>query len=186
MAPPLKERGIKMSSVIDQSDDSEFIPEPLARADAWYQRYLSVMGGAPQEEENIGKKFKAALDVALTPALKRSFDLAKRAMGRDQTPANRAPEVQLTDFPADSDLHDLLPGELAFPKYTYGVALKFILRRCEVERLRWEDLQISPDSKQVTVHIRKSKTDQAAKGTSRTLGCTCRTDPSDCPVEMIN
>ena len=62
MAPPLKERGIKMSSVIDQSDDSEFIPEPLARADAWYQRYLSVMGGAPQEEEDCTVEQLSALN----------------------------------------------------------------------------------------------------------------------------
>ena len=36
-----------MSSVIDQSDDSEFVPESLAKADGWYQRYLKIMGGPP-------------------------------------------------------------------------------------------------------------------------------------------
>ena len=58
----LKERGIKMSSVIDQSDDSEFIPESLAKADLWYQRYLNTMGGAPQEEEDCTVEQLSALN----------------------------------------------------------------------------------------------------------------------------
>ena len=58
----LKERGIKMSSVIDQSDDSEFIPESLAKADLWYQRYQNTMGGAPQEEEDCTVEQLSALN----------------------------------------------------------------------------------------------------------------------------
>ena len=59
---PLKERGIKMSSVIDQSDDSEFVPESLAKADGWYQRYLQIMGGPPQEEEDCTVEQLSALN----------------------------------------------------------------------------------------------------------------------------
>ena len=61
-AAPLKERGIKMSSVIDQSDDSEFVPESLAKADGWYQRYLRIMGGTPQEEEDCTVEQLSALN----------------------------------------------------------------------------------------------------------------------------
>ena len=62
-APPaLKERGIKMSSIIDQSDDSEFVPESLAKADGWYQRYLKIMGGPSQEEEDCTVEQLSALN----------------------------------------------------------------------------------------------------------------------------
>ena len=57
-----KERGIKMSSVIDQSDDSEFVPDSLATADRWYQKYTMVMGGAPQEEEDCTVEQLSALN----------------------------------------------------------------------------------------------------------------------------
>ena len=60
--PALKERGIKMSSIIDQSDDSEFVPESLAKADGWYQRYLKIMGGPPQEEEDCTVEQLSALN----------------------------------------------------------------------------------------------------------------------------
>ena len=139
-----------------------------------------------------GEQYLGALRIAhverdyiVTPALKRAFDLAKRALGRGKGKPDRAPEVQLADFPDDSQKHDLVPGELAFPKLTYGLALMFILRRAEAERLRWEDITLAPDGSQVTVFIRASKTDQAGKGVSRTLGCTCRSDPANCPVELV-
>eukprot|EP00439_Symbiodinium_sp_Y106_P014422 s8255_g2.t1 len=61
-APALKERGIKMSSVIDQSDDSEFVPESLPKADAWYQRYMQITGGSPQEEEDCTVEQLSALN----------------------------------------------------------------------------------------------------------------------------
>ena len=51
-----------MSAVIDQSDDSEFAPESLATADRWYQRYITVMGGAPQEEEDCTVEQLSALN----------------------------------------------------------------------------------------------------------------------------
>ena len=61
-AARLKERVIKMSSLIDQSDDSEFVLESLAKADAWYQRYLRIMGGTPQEEEDCTVEQLSALN----------------------------------------------------------------------------------------------------------------------------
>ena len=122
-------------------------------------------------------------DHQVTPALKRAFDLTKRALARDKAKANRAPEFQAGDFPFEAVTHDLVPNELAFPMLTYCLALAFMLRRCELEQLRWGDL--TWNDTQVTLLLRKSKTDQAAKGVRRTLGCTCRSAPATCPVELV-
>ena len=51
-----------MSSIIDQSDDSEFVLESLAKADGWYQRYLKIMGGPSQEEEDCTVEQLSALN----------------------------------------------------------------------------------------------------------------------------
>eukprot|EP00439_Symbiodinium_sp_Y106_P058953 s2183_g8.t1 len=103
---------------------------------------------------------------------------------RDKAKADRAPEFQMNDFPGDAHSYDLRPGEVAFPVFTYCVALAFILRRCELERTRWEDLTLDPKGRHLTLHIKKSKTDQEGKGVKRTLGCTCRTSKATCPVEL--
>ena len=123
-------------------------------------------------------------DHPVTPALKRAFDQTKRAILRDKAKADRAPEFQMNDFPGDAHSYDLRPGEVAFPVFTYCVALAFILRRCELERTRWEDLTLDPKGRHLTLHIKKSKTDQEGKGVKRTLGCTCRTSKATCPVEL--
>ena len=57
----LKEKGIKMSSIIDQSDDTEFTSESLATTDRWFQRYVMVMGAPPQEEEDCTVEQLSAL-----------------------------------------------------------------------------------------------------------------------------
>ena len=128
-----------------------------------------------------GEQYLGALRLArkerdhpVTPALKRAFDQTKRAILRDKAKADRAPEFQISDFPDDAHSYDLRRGEVAFPKFTCCVALAFILRRCELERTRWEDLTLDPKGRHRTLHIKKSKTDQEGKGVKRTLGCTCR------------
>ena len=138
-----------------------------------------------------GEQYLGALRLArkerdhpVTPALKRAFDQTKRAILRDKAKADRAPEFQISDFPDDAHSYDLRRGEVAFPKFTYCVALAFILRRCELERTRWEDLTLDPKGRHRTLHIKKSKTDQEGKGVKRTLGCTCRTSKATCPVEL--
>ena len=51
-----------MSAIIDQSDDSEFAPESLATADKWYQKYMTIMGGAPPEDEDCTVEQLSALN----------------------------------------------------------------------------------------------------------------------------
>eukprot|EP00439_Symbiodinium_sp_Y106_P074138 s629_g14.t1 len=79
------------------------------------------------------------LDYELRPALKSAYDQCKRDLARDQGPPERAPEVQLGDFPEQHPRHDLVAGQLAFPFLAYGAALVFMLRIDELFKLNWED-----------------------------------------------
>ena len=47
----VKERVLKMSSLLDQGEDSELIPATREQIDTWLSNYLSIMGSHPQEEE---------------------------------------------------------------------------------------------------------------------------------------
>ena len=122
-------------------------------------------------------------DHPVGPALKRTFELAKRALERNQGPSRKAPELQLVEFKSAGP--DWRPGKLVYPKLTYCLELAFMLRRCELERLSLDDLFVNQAKGTVTVHIRSAKKDQKAKGAKRTLGCTCTSRPSSqCPVEL--
>lgn len=46
------ERKLKMTQVIDQADDGEFVVQTEDVRAGWYQRYLTVIGGWPHEEED--------------------------------------------------------------------------------------------------------------------------------------
>jgi hypothetical protein len=120
-------------------------------------------------------------DHAVGPALKRTFELTKRALERNRGPSRRAPELQVADF--KSALPDWRPGKLVYPKLTYSLAVAFMLRRCELEKLSLDDIHVNQDKRRVTLHIRSAKMDQQAKGAKRTLGCTCSSMPSHCPFE---
>ena len=45
------ERVLKMSSLVDQADDSELLPPEKSMVDGWINNYIVIMGAAPQEEE---------------------------------------------------------------------------------------------------------------------------------------
>ena len=47
----VKERVLKMSSLIDQQDESELLPPNAADIDRWYQNYVVTMGAQPDEAE---------------------------------------------------------------------------------------------------------------------------------------
>jgi len=46
------ERKMKMTQILDQGDDGEFIVQGEDSRAAWYQQYLSTVGGCPREEED--------------------------------------------------------------------------------------------------------------------------------------
>ena len=48
---PVKDRVLKMANIMDQADDSELVPASKADIDMWVNRYISLMGSAPLEEE---------------------------------------------------------------------------------------------------------------------------------------
>ena len=97
-------------------------------------------------------------DHPVTPALKTAFDLTRRALIRDKGKANRAPEFQIEEFGDNKNEHNLADDALAFPALTYSLAVAFMLRRCELEKLKWEDVYLAPDGTQVTLHSRSQRT----------------------------
>ena len=57
----VKERVLKMSTLIDQQDESELLPPSTADVDRWYQNYVVTMGAQPDEAEEPTASQLAAL-----------------------------------------------------------------------------------------------------------------------------
>ena len=57
----VKEKVLKMSSLIDQSDDSELLPPTNAELNKWHQTYVAIMGSQPDEAEEPSPNQLAAL-----------------------------------------------------------------------------------------------------------------------------
>ena len=57
----VKERVLKMNSLIDQQDDSELLPPAAADVDRWFQNYVITMGAQPDETEEPTASQLAAL-----------------------------------------------------------------------------------------------------------------------------
>ena len=57
----VKEHVLKMASLVDQADESELMPASLDKVQEWSQRYVSVMGAGPEEEEEATDSQLAAL-----------------------------------------------------------------------------------------------------------------------------
>ena len=60
-APPLKEQVLKMSALVDQTDESELVPASRDQIDRWLGAYVAVMGSPPAEEEEPSESQLAAL-----------------------------------------------------------------------------------------------------------------------------
>jgi hypothetical protein len=58
----LKEKVLKMSTLLDQTDESELMPPDLQTVHSWSPRYLQIMGDHPMEEEEPTDAQMAALD----------------------------------------------------------------------------------------------------------------------------
>ena len=57
----IKEKILKMSALIDQSDDSELMPPTSMEVNSWLQNYHAVMGAMPDEAEEPSPNQLAAL-----------------------------------------------------------------------------------------------------------------------------
>ena len=107
--------------------------------------------------------------------LERQLFLCKKALKRHRGPEVRAREWQIEDISAETWETKLKSkGEYLRPAWMYGMAVLWMLRACEVTELRLGDVDLDWENKKVALAIRKSKTDQAAKGTKRTLACCGR------------
>ena len=59
--PVLKERVLKMSTILDQADESEVAPAARTDIDRWMSNYVSIMGAPPPEEEEPSEAQLSAL-----------------------------------------------------------------------------------------------------------------------------
>ena len=57
----VKEKVLKMATLIDQSDDSELVPPTTMEINTWLQNYHAVMGAMPEESEEPSPNQLAAL-----------------------------------------------------------------------------------------------------------------------------
>ena len=62
-AEPTKAKKIKMSSIIDQGDESEFTAAPATRIRLWFKNYVDLMKGQPTEEETPTNDQLSAMEV---------------------------------------------------------------------------------------------------------------------------
>ena len=118
--------------------------------------------------------------------LERQLYLCKRALKRHRGPEIRAKEVQIADLSQEAwDMKCLDKGAYTRPAWMYAMAVSWMLRACEATELRMGDLALDWETKTVALKIRKSKTDQAAKGTVRTLACCKRSEcTKECPFSL--
>ena len=59
--PNVKEKVLKMSSLIDQGDDSELLPPTATEINQWSKNYMALMGSFPDESEEPSSNQLAAL-----------------------------------------------------------------------------------------------------------------------------
>ena len=58
----VKERVLKMSSLVDQMDESELLPPEVEQVNRWHGKYILAMGALPEECEEPSSAQLAALD----------------------------------------------------------------------------------------------------------------------------
>ena len=112
---------------------------------------------------------------SLSEHLSRVFAQCKRSLKRDRGPENRAPEFRI-DKIEKAWLSWRCKGNQSIqrPVLAYVWAAHWMLREIELRECLIRDILLNENEKQVTLTIRKSKTDQSAAGTRRTLKCVCR------------
>ena len=74
--PGVKERVLKMASLVDQTDESELLPPTPHQVDSWLQAYINIMGAPPQEEEEPTGAQLAALNKKLEAGLSPYVDFS--------------------------------------------------------------------------------------------------------------
>eukprot|EP00438_Fugacium_kawagutii_P013979 Skav200730 [mRNA] locus=scaffold274:57547:58635:+ [translate_table: standard] len=119
-------------------------------------------------------------------SLERQLFLCKKALKRHRGPEIRAKELQVKNIPEETwEKRCEEKGNFVRPAWVYGLAVVWMLRAGEVADLKMGDVDVCFQSKLVVLSIRKSKTDQAAKGVKRTLKCCSREECERiCPFSL--
>ena len=108
----------------------------------------------------------------MPPWLTRTFNLCKKALGRDKGPTKKAVEAKLEDIGEDlwcQNGANFVGG--INPAVSYAWACVWMLREIEAGACRWEHVQAEEQSRHITLSIPVSKMDQSAMGVRRTLQC---------------
>ena len=119
-------------------------------------------------------------------AMEAHLTMCRRALRRDRGPETRAKEVKLQDTEEETWEMSILsrrnPQRVA---WSYAWAVVWMLRATEAANVLVHHVSLDRAGRKVTLHIPKSKTDQEAAGTDRTLGC-CGQNPCGrhCPVTL--
>ena len=118
--------------------------------------------------------------------MERQLFLCKKALKRHRGPEVRAKELQVKEI-SEETWEEKCNDKNAYvrPAWMYAIAVAWMLRACEATELWMSDVEINFEGKKVGLLIRKSKTDQAAKGVKRTLACNGRqTCTRECPFSL--
>ena len=114
----LKESVLKMSTIIDQCDDSELLPPDEVKLNQWIHAYISVMGAAPEEsEEPTGAQLAALHKRVLVNMSAPYTDFAIwTPFGRRMSKIHKARVY--TPLGDGSYLYKDLPGPASFQAWT--------------------------------------------------------------------
>ena len=114
----LKESVLKMSTIIDQCDDSELLPPDEVKLNQWIHAYISVMGAAPEEsEEPTGAQLAALHKRVLVNMSAPYTDFAIwTPFGRRMSKIHKARVY--TPLGNGSYLYKDLPGPASFQAWT--------------------------------------------------------------------
>ena len=118
--------------------------------------------------------------------LEANMTLCRRALRRDKGPECRAKEVKIQDISEDVwELYTLAARNPQRVAWSYAWATIWMLRAVEAAEVRIGHVMFGDGGKKVCLRIPKSKTDQEASGTTRSLGC-CGLEACSrqCPVAL--
>ena len=120
--------------------------------------------------------------------LDKQMSACRRALQRDKGPEVRAKEVKLSEISEETwQAENPGKGEPRRVAWSFAWAMMWMLRAIEASQIMAKDLELDQDHKTVKLFIKKSKTDQKASGTWRTLAC-CGKSPCarDCAFKLAS
>eukprot|EP00435_Cladocopium_sp_Y103_P050631 s157_g15.t1 len=139
----------------------------------------AVLGeaGLKSADQYLGevKLLQLESGISWPDVMERQMTMVKRALRRDVGPDCRAREFNPENISDDIwEMKTTRKGSPVRIAWSYSWATIWMLRCVELAQLRAKDIDLDFKKRRVSLHIRKSKTDQAAQGVRRTLKCCGR------------